>query len=59
MKELTIKIYEATQEEGFFYDIYNTVDVDDDTDSIDGGFCTTTMEHAMEMAIAQAKDLLA
>ena len=58
MKEITIKIYQSSEEDGYFYDIYDTNDVDEDTESIDGGFCTTTMENAIDMAQSQAKDLL-
>ena len=56
MLELTITIFEATDEVGFFYDIYEKVpnDEGDMGGSIDGGFCTTTMENALEMAYTQA-----
>lgn len=59
MKELTIKVWEGSDEPGYFYDIYDTVDVTDETESIDGGFCTTTIENALEMAYEDAKKMLA
>ena len=58
MNELTIKIFEATDEEGFFYDIYDTVEVDDDTESLDGGMCTGTLQEALSMAYDQAQAIL-
>jgi hypothetical protein len=57
MNELIIKIYEGTDERGFFYDIYDT-DTDDENKAIEGGFCTTTIENALQMATAQALDLI-
>lgn len=50
MDELTIKIWESENEPGHFYEVYDTLDVTDETESIEGGFCTTTMGNALEMA---------
>jgi hypothetical protein len=59
MKEITIKIYNSEDQGGFMYDIYDTADVDDDTESIDGGHCTSQdIRNALDMAICQAKDLV-
>lgn len=54
MKEITIHLYEAS-EGGFMYEIYDCAPEDtEDVDSIDGGFCTTTIENALDMARDQA-----
>lgn len=62
MNELTIRIYEGCDEVGFFYDIYDCdisgVDDIDEVESIDGGFCTTTIENALSMATKQAKEII-
>ena len=58
MQSLTIKIFEATSEEGFYYEIYDNDDIDDETESIDGGLCTTTIENALEMAYVQAQAII-
>jgi hypothetical protein len=59
INELIIRIFEGTDEPGYFYDIYDTVDMtDDDAQSIDGGFCTTTIENALDMAVSQAKNII-
>lgn len=60
MQELTIKIFKATDEDGYYYDIYNTTDDEllATTDSIDGGLCTTTMQNALTMATEQAQILI-
>lgn len=59
MNTLTITIREASDEPGFFYDIYDVEpDQIDEADSLDGGFCTTTIENALEMANKQARDII-
>jgi hypothetical protein len=59
INELIIRISEGTDEPGYFYDIYDTADVtDDDVDSVDGGFCTSTIENALDMAVEQAKEII-
>lgn len=60
MNELTIRIYQAEDEDGFYYDIYDTAEPigGDIPASIDGGFCTTTIENALEMAVKQSLDLI-
>jgi hypothetical protein len=58
MKNLTIKIYKAESEDGFFYDIFNIADIDDDSDPIGGGLCTGTINDALEMAFIEAKTYL-
>ena len=59
INELIIRISEGSDEPGFFYDIYDTVDVtDDDATPMDGGFCTTTIENALDMAYETAKTIL-
>lgn len=60
-ENITIKIYKAESEDGFFYDIYLLApeDIDEDTESEDGGICTSKdMRDAIEMASEQAKELL-
>lgn len=60
INNLTIVIREAVDEVGFFYDIYDCEPSETDSkDSLDGGLCTTTIENALGMATAQAKELLA
>jgi hypothetical protein len=60
MDNITIKIYKACDEDGYFYDIYNQDDLDNDEDaeSLDGGFCTGEMLDASGMAHEQLKNLL-
>lgn len=59
INELVIRIFESDNEPGYFYDIYDTADItDDDAESVDGGFCTSTIENALDMAIEQAKKLI-
>ncbi len=60
MNTLIIKIEEASDGEGFLYDIYESEQsIINGDDSLDGGQCTTTIENALDMAYSQAKDLLA
>jgi len=59
MEELSIRIFKASDGEGFFYDIYE----DDltsfpEAESLDGGLCTTTMQNALEMAVEQANKII-
>jgi hypoxanthine phosphoribosyltransferase len=54
MHALKIEIFEGSDEPGYFYDIY----LDDSEDSEDGGFCTTTIENALEMAMEQAQNII-
>lgn len=59
MEELTIKIFRAESEEGFFYDIYDRCDVDDDErNPIGGGLCTGTMLEALEMAKDESEEII-
>lgn len=61
MENLTIRIYKAESEEGYFYDIYlaDAVDIDDDTESEEGGICTSeNIKDALAMATSQARDLI-
>ena len=56
---LAIKIWETEQDEGgYIYDIFDTDDVDDDVEAVDGGFCTGTLEDALEMAFDQTRTVL-
>lgn len=48
-EEVTIKIYQNSDGD-YNYDVYDTNDVDDDTQSVDGGTCTSTMANAIGMA---------
>ena len=61
IESLTIKINPTEQGEGgYMYDIYDTTDEEwsDEMLSMDGGQCTTTLLSAIEMAAAQAKDII-
>jgi hypothetical protein len=59
MQDITIKIFESTDETGFFYDIYDTAHMDEDPDSIDGGFCESdNIQDALKMAYEQAKIII-
>lgn len=59
LNELVIRIAESSDEPGFFYEIYDTADItDDDAESVDGGFCTSSIENALDMAYEQAKKLI-
>ena len=54
-ENLTIKIYKASSEDGYFYDIYNTDGTDEDDESLDGGLCTSKdVRDAIEMASQHA-----
>lgn len=57
---ITIKIQKASEDDGYFYDIYLDKDVvDDDTEADDGGHCTSEdVRDAIEMASEQAQRLL-
>lgn len=57
-RELTIKIYENSEGE-FNYDIFDTTEVDDDTEPIDGGTCTgETIQEALSMATEHTQSLI-
>lgn len=58
MDEITIKVWFSESENGYMYDIFDTVDVDEDTESVDGGLCTTTMANAIDMATSQALQII-
>ena len=60
-EELTIHIQSTDQEEGgYMYDIYFCRPEDvEDNDSVDGGQCTSTLENAIDMAQAQAREAIA
>lgn len=57
-EELIIKISLSSEGDGYNYDIYLGDDKYMDGDSEDGGFCTTTLENALEMATEQVKQLI-
>jgi hypothetical protein len=60
MNELTIRIYEASEEPGYFYDIYDTAENElSEENEVEGGHCTTTIENALEMAYWDAKKVMA
>ena len=59
-ENITITITKAS-DEGYFYDIYlaNACDIDDDTESEDGGQCTSEdVRDTIEMASEHAQKLL-
>lgn len=49
--EVTIKVWYSETNEGYMYDIFDTVDIDDDTEAVDGGVCTGTFSDALQMAV--------
>lgn len=51
--ELTIRIFRSSEGDGYYYDIYDEDVTNDDAVPLDGGFCTTTMQNALEMALSQ------
>ena len=55
---IIIRIYKAQDEDGYFYDIYDSETWDEDDVSVDGGLCTTTLENAIGMASDQAIELV-
>ena len=56
---MKIKICKTEQGDGgYMFDIWRNEDVGDDESSDDGGFCTGTYQDAVDMACAQAKDLI-
>lgn len=60
-ENLTIRIMKASDEDGYFYDIYLTApeDINEDTESEDGGLCTSEdIRDAIEMASEQASKFL-
>lgn len=61
MEEITITI-KPYSEGGYMYDIYINADAScediTERESDDGGLCTTTIANALEMATAQAQDLI-
>jgi len=61
MENITIKISKASDDDGYFYDIYlkDMSDITDDTDSEDGGQCTSEdIIDAIDMASKQAQRLV-
>ena len=58
MQDLIIHIHKATEERGYFYDIYESEDDFDNGKSADGGLCSTTIKNTLDMANAQALDLV-
>jgi len=57
MQSIKIIINQSSNNDGYFYDIYDGND-DTNDNSLDGGFCTTTIQNALDMATDQAKTLL-
>lgn len=56
---LTIKVWYSETNGGFMYDIFDTEDTDDESQSIDGGLCTSNdITDALEMASEQMKQLI-
>lgn len=50
-----IKVWEFFDGEGYAFDIFTSEqDAIDESNSIDGGICTTTMENAIGMAVSQS-----
>ena len=61
MENITIRINKASDDEGYFYDIYlvDATEITNDTESDDGGQCTSeNIKDVIEMASEQAKELV-
>jgi hypothetical protein len=56
INELVIQIFEASDEPGYFYEIFGSLELE--AESLDGGLCTTTIENALDMAVEQAKKII-
>ena len=56
INELVIQIFEASDEPGYFYEIFGSLELY--AESLDGGLCTTTIENALDMAVEQAKKII-
>ena len=58
METIIIAIEKASDNNGYFYDIYADADSMNEGNSLDGGKCTTTMENAIDMASKQALEII-
>ena len=58
MKEITLVIYEASSEPGYFFDIFEGCGETDDLKELDGGLCTTSLKNTLDIACEQAKLLI-
>jgi len=57
-EEITIKVYRNSDGE-FNYDIYDTNEVDEDTEPVDGGTCTSgEIKDGLQMATSHCLDLI-
>ena len=54
---LRIEIEESSNEPGYMYNIFNTMDIED-AEPLDGGICTGSMQTALESAVDMAQDLM-
>lgn len=59
-RELSIDIYYSEANNGYMYNIYDTVSANekDSRDSIDGGLCTGTIQDALNMAYESARNII-
>jgi hypothetical protein len=56
---MKIKIWQTEQSPGgYMFDIWLNEDIDENESSDDGGLCTGSYQDAIDMACAQAKDLM-
>ena len=58
MEEITIKIFRSSGSNGYYYSIYDASDDLDNVDEIDGGFCTSDLTNALEMATDEALSIV-
>jgi hypothetical protein len=58
MDEIIIKVSLDSDNEGWSYYIYDGDDAYMACREADGGFCTTTVQNALDMAVEQAKELI-
>jgi hypothetical protein len=56
INELVIQIFESSNEPGYFYDIFDSLEPE--AESLDGGICTSTIENALDMAVEQSKQII-
>jgi hypothetical protein len=59
MDEIIIKVSLDQDNEGYSFRIYAGDEAYIACEEADGGLCTSTMENALDMAVEQAKELLA
>lgn len=52
---LIIEIFESVVNEGYAYNLYETLTEQENGESYDGGLCTGSLKDTLEMATSQAR----